>query len=240
MFRKFLWATVAIIVIGGSFFLGHYTHDYVKFVLLTGTFVQPPSIIADNKTIGADTMGTSSPSTILTPAGSESTGPVKVTAITSSSITVQTGFKKIRTFALSADIPVSSFVVAGQKGKSLKDISVGDSVVVFWRTTDPAVASLIALSRDRSLVLSAEETVNSVTGKIAALSGSEVKIVPNDAAIDPVTITLDASTNIVTIVFQGEEGRSLAVGSLVTASGLTVENGKAKAKLIVLAKIAGK
>lgn len=237
MFRKSFWVLAALIVIGGSFWLGNYTRDYLFYARDYAALSKLPAIIAGstNPEPGA-AYSTTSPATMPAASGtSNSTGSVKVTAITTGSITVQTGFSQTKTFAISSTTPVYSAVFAGQTGKGISDISVGNKIVVYSYKTDPDKVSALAIARDPSLEVTGYDTNLSVTGIITKLSGSEATITPSSPGFAPVTVTLDPSTKLITIVTSGQKGRNLGESLTVTASGLSTAGGKTTAKLITIA-----
>lgn len=216
------------VVVVASFWLGNYTHDYLFYARDYLTLSKLPSLIVDNaeepRTIPTSTTATG---TLV------SSGPVKVTAIAPASITVQTGLTKTETFAISNDTVVYSAVLPGKTARGLGDITVGTMVIVHSTPSNPGTAVSLAFVRDPSLELAAKDGNLSVAGKVTKLSGSEVTITPEDGA--PVTITLDASTKILTVVTAGIQGKGLSEGAMVVANGLDATAGRITAKLITIA-----
>lgn len=231
MSRKYLLGLLAAIA-GASFWLGNYTRDYLLYARDYLTLSKLPSIIIENneepRALPASVAATGTPMF---------TGQVKVLAITPSSIVVQTGFNKTRTFAVAGDIPVFSAVAAGQTGKGLDDMRVGSRVVVYWHTTDPQKASSLAFARDRSLEPSSYEANLSLAGVVTKLTDTDVTVTSADVSVSPVTIALDASTKILAIVTSGQQGKSLSEGITVVASGLETAGGKTTATMITISAV---
>ncbi len=240
MTHKSIWAVAALLLVGVSFWAGNYSHDYLLYAQDYGALSKLPTLIGGTppQGQGAPVAPTSAPTTPVAPV---STGPVRVTAITPTSITVQTGFNKTKTFAISSDTLIYSAVLAGQTGKGLSDIKVGGAITVNVSATDPGKASSLVFVRDPSFQLAPEESIISVTGNITNLTGSAITIMPSGPApVTPVTVTFDASTKIITQVTAGQQGRSLSEGIVVTASGLMTAGGKTTAKLITIGFVPNK
>lgn len=227
MNRNYVWA-LGLVAMGGAFWAGNYTHDYLLYARDYLTLSKLPSIIVgvDEKP-PAIALGQTATGTPV------SSGPVKAVAIAPASITVQVGLTKTKTFSLSSSTLVYSVVLPGQTGKSLGDIAAGTMVIVHSAPDTPDTARSLSFVRDPSLELLGQDGRISVAGKVVSLSDSEVTVAPEDGA--PVTITLSASTKVVTVVTAGVRGGGLSEGVMVVANGLDTTAGKTTAKLITIA-----
>lgn len=234
MQRKFVWALVVLVIAGVGSWVLYYTHayDYIRNNFVSGPAPIPAPQDAQQYP-GTAVPITTSTTTTTTYGTLTYITPVKVTAITPASITVQISGTQTKSFAISGDIPVYSTVLKGEAGKGLGDISVGSTISVYWSEDDLDTAVLLSFPRDVALSLTPEDNTHIVSGRITAISSSAVTIADPNAAYPDVTIALDAATKIATTVVAGQVGRDPKVGDYIVARGVSTTDIKT-AKALVL------
>lgn len=161
-------------------------------------------------------------------------GPVAITGVTSTSITVRVNDKgDTITYGIGTSTHVYSLALEGKAGKTFNDLAPDVLVTIYPQPGDSSQAIGIAFKRDPALVPSKEDTQNSVAGVVSMLTSDMVTITPASGA--PVSITLDPSIKMYTTVIEGQTGRPLAKGEQVVATGVSTAGDLTTAKMILLA-----
>lgn len=162
-----------------------------------------------------------------------------VTAVASSSITVQDNTSKASTvYKLTKDTQVYTLVAVGQTGKALSDIVPGTRVKLAALENDPHTLFWIAFARDASLEPTQEETLapNRLQGVVSAVTANSITVSP--ASSTPVTVTISPTTQVLYRVLAGETAQPAQVGKTAAVVwGADPLTNPTKARIIILSPI---
>ncbi len=153
-----------------------------------------------------------------------------IASITPSSVTVQLGFNQTKTFAITKDTKLYSTVPVGGVGAKFSDVKAGDVVNIYLEKDDPGTVDILSLMPASLADFSPRDKFGSLSGKITAVNGPVISVQPVEADSAPVEVTLDASTDVLRLVAEGQtsSGREgLAAGMQVVLFDLAVQNGGA-------------
>jgi len=146
-----------------------------------------------------------------------------VTAISTSSISVEDQDGVRATLGIDSSTQVISEARSGETGKGISDIKIGDMVAVRVLKASHPSASILQIFAAQDAIGAAASDVPPayVLGMVTQASPSMLEVAPKDGG-ESVQVAVTSKTTVLSNVLAGQKGKSLediAVGSRVYASG---------------------
>jgi|GEM_PF-6219340 len=147
-----------------------------------------------------------------------------ITAVSGSSLSVQTSDGVLVTLKVTDATQVESLVGVGETGKTLSQLAVGTMVAVILDSKDSKLARIVSVVPEPPTMPAPnpEATPAQVVGVVADVSSNTLTL--TDTTGNAVEVTVPSSVTVLTRVVGGESGKTyadIALGDTVQVSGLT-------------------